>query len=104
MLAKVRWIFEVKDYIRFPLTGEAFAEVTDYSGSSLMNIRDACFDKVLLEEFGLGELFDKLPPLRYSTDRCGVISPVAAQATGLAAGHRWQAACSTSMPAPSRWT
>jgi L-xylulokinase len=86
VLAKVRWIFEVKDYIRFRLTGEAFAEVTDYSGSSLMNIRDACFDRALLEEFGLGELFDRLPPLRYSTDRCGAISPAAAQATGLAAG------------------
>ncbi len=49
----IQWIFEVKDYIRFRLTGEAFAEVTDYSGSNLMNIRDVCFDRDLLNEYGL---------------------------------------------------
>lgn len=33
----IRWVFECKDYVRFRLTGEAFAEVTDYSGTNLMN-------------------------------------------------------------------
>ena len=86
VLEKVRWIFEVKDYIRFRLTGEAYAEVTDYSGSNLMNIRDRRFDKELLDEFGLGDLVDRLPPITYSTERCGVITAAAAKATGLAAG------------------
>ncbi|MGO8695398.1 MAG: FGGY-family carbohydrate kinase [Rectinemataceae bacterium] len=81
-----RWVFEVKDYIRFMLTGEAFAEATDYSGSGLMNVRDARFDRELLGEFGLGEIYDLLPPLRYSTDLCGAVTPSAAAATGLAAG------------------
>jgi len=53
-----RWIFEVKDFIRFKLTGEAFAETTDYSGSNLMNIKDVCFDRELLKEYGLEELYD----------------------------------------------
>jgi L-xylulokinase len=86
VLEKVRWIFEVKDYIRFRLTGEAFAEVTDYSGSNLMNIRDVRFDKELLEAFGLGDLIDRLPPIKYSTERCGTISPAAARETGLREG------------------
>jgi L-xylulokinase len=86
VLEKVRWIFEVKDYIRFRLTGEAFAEVTDYSGSNLMNIRDVSFDKELLDEFGLGDLLDRLPPIKYSTERCGAITAAAAEATGLHAG------------------
>ena len=86
VLEKVRWIIEVKDYIRFRLTGEAFAEVTDYSGSNLMNIRDVRFDKELLEAFGLGDLIDRLPPLKYSTERCGTISPAAARETGLREG------------------
>jgi L-xylulokinase len=86
ILERVRWIFEVKDYVRFRLTGEAFAEVTDYSGSNLMNIRDARFDEELLDDFGLGDLYDRLPPLRYSTDCCGTVSSVAAEATGLRAG------------------
>ena len=33
VVESTRWVFEVKDYIRFMLTGEAFAEATDYSGS-----------------------------------------------------------------------
>jgi L-xylulokinase len=86
ILERVRWIFEVKDYIRFRLTGEAFAEVTDYSGSSLMNIRDVCFDEALLNDFGIGELFDRLPPLRYATDRCGTVSSAVAEETGLCKG------------------
>ncbi len=86
VLEKVKWIFEVKDYVRFRLTGQAFAEVTDYSGSNLMNIRDVRFEKELLERFGLGDLIDRLPPIKYSTERCGTISSSAALATGLREG------------------
>ncbi len=86
ILQEVRWIFEAKDYIRFMLTGEARAEITDYSGSGLMNIRDRCFDVDLLSEYGLGELFDALPPLVRSTALAGRISRRAAEATGLREG------------------
>jgi L-xylulokinase len=51
-----------------------------------MNLRDACFDRELLEEFGLGDLMDRLPPIRYSTDHCGSISAATAAATGLREG------------------
>jgi L-xylulokinase len=83
---KTRWIFEVKDYIRFRLTGEAFAEATDYSGSSLMNLATASFDPALLAEYGLSEIAEMLPPVKYSTDPCGTITPEAAALTGLKAG------------------
>ncbi|MGA2547826.1 MAG: FGGY-family carbohydrate kinase [Rectinemataceae bacterium] len=86
VLKNTQWIFEVKDYVRFMLTGEAFAEITDYSGSSLMNLREARFDRELLNEFGLGDLMDRLPPIRYSTEHCGSISAAAAAATGLREG------------------
>lgn len=86
VLRGVRWVFEVKDYVRFMLTGEAFAEVTDYSGSGLMNVRDARFDRDLLEGFGIGEVYDMLPPLAYSTETCGAVTEEAARATGLAVG------------------
>jgi L-xylulokinase len=86
VLERTRWIFEVKDYVRFMLTGEAFAEITDYSGSSMMNLRDVRFERELLDEFGLGDLLDRLPPIRYSTDRCGSVSAAAAAATGLREG------------------
>src|SRR5262249_17627454 len=81
-----RWIFEAKDYIRFMLTGEAYAEVTDYSGTSLMNLVTASFDKELLKIFGIEEVYDKLPPLKYSCDVCGFISDTASELTGIPKG------------------
>jgi len=86
VLAKIQWIFEVKDYIRFRLTGQAFAEVTDYSGSSMMNLKEVRFERELLAEFGLEELFEALPPIKYPTDFCGGISHRASEETGLVEG------------------
>lgn len=85
-LDNLKWIFEVKDYIRFRLTGEALAEITDYSGSNLLNCATKSFDKELLKLFNLDHLWDNLPPLVGSADRCGVISQEAARLTGLKAG------------------
>lgn len=86
VIQNIQWIFEVKDFIRFRLTDQAFAEITDYSGSNLLNIKDICFDRDLLNEFGLGDLFEALPPLRNSTDFCGGVSSMASQQTGLKEG------------------
>lgn len=82
----IRWVFSVKDYIRFRLTGEAYSEATDISGSGLMDVRGARFDRDLLEKLGIGEVFDKLAPIRYSSDMCGAITEEAAALTGLKAG------------------
>jgi L-xylulokinase len=86
VIARARWVFAVKDYIRFRLTGEAFAEMTDYSGTCLMNLAEARFDREVLQDFGVPEMFDCLPPLRRSTDLCGVVTPETASLTGLVAG------------------
>ena len=47
--ANIQYVFECKDYVRFKLTGEARAEITDYSGAHLMNLHTRTFDKRLLE-------------------------------------------------------
>jgi L-xylulokinase len=86
VLDSVRWIFEVKDYIRFRLSGEAFAEITDYSGSSLMNLRQRSFDPEILGLFGIEEIIDRLPPIRGSTDVCGTVSKEASRVTGIPVG------------------
>ncbi len=86
ILTKIRWIFEAKDYIRFRLTGEAYAEFTDYSGSNLLNLRDRRFDRDLLAEFGLQDLYSALPPLKKSSDPCGKITAEVAAVTGLREG------------------
>jgi L-xylulokinase len=86
VLENTRWIFECKDYIRYRLTGEAFAELTDYSGSNLLNIRDRCFDQDLLREYGLENLFEALPPLKNSAEICGYVTKESAERCGLAEG------------------
>ncbi|MFA5816402.1 MAG: FGGY-family carbohydrate kinase [Bacteroidales bacterium] len=86
IMSNIRWIFEVKDYIRFKLTDQAFAEVTDYSGSNLLNIKEVRFDRELMAEYGLEDLFDALPPLKKSTDFCGSVSKRASDETGLKEG------------------
>lgn len=85
-LRDVEWIFECKDYIRFLLTGKAFAELTDYSGANLVNLNTKQYDKDLLELFGLGEFYENLPPLVSSTTLCGFITNHVSEITGLAEG------------------
>ncbi len=83
VIPKIKWIFGVKDYIRFRLTGNAFAEITDYSGSNLINLQTKRYDKELLSLFELDELFEALPPLKNSTDMCGRITAQVSEMTGL---------------------
>ena len=82
----IKHIFSVKDYIRYKLTGEAFAELTDVSGTNLLNLETRNYDKDLLNLFGIPEIFNALPPLRASTDICGRITKEAAVVTGLKEG------------------
>lgn len=83
---KTRWIFSVKDYIRFKLTGNANAEYTDISGTNLLNLKTKAYDKDLLKFFNLEEIYDKLPPIKTSYELCGTISKEVAGLTGLAVG------------------
>ncbi|MCR5136995.1 MAG: carbohydrate kinase [Oscillospiraceae bacterium] len=82
----IRWIFECKDYVRFRLTGEAKAEITDYSGANLMNLRTRDYDPELLKLFGLTEMEPALPPLCRATELCGAVTEEAARDCGLMPG------------------
>jgi L-xylulokinase len=86
VLERTRWIFMCKDYIRYRLTGEACAEVTDYSGLSLMNVRTLRYDADVLNAFGIAGMEAKLPPLLQSGQICGAVTEKAAAETGLRAG------------------
>ncbi len=86
VLERTQWIFECKDYIRFRLTGQAFGEITDYSGANLVNLNTAKYDEELLKLFGLSDCMNKLPPLRRSTDICGYVTEEASSKTGLKKG------------------
>ncbi|CAM6447192.1 FGGY-family carbohydrate kinase [Citrobacter portucalensis] len=86
VLQKAHTIFMVKDLIRFYLTGEAYLELTDISGTNLINVRDRKYDDELLAWWGLADLRTKLPPVKLSTDCCGRITDEVARQTGLCAG------------------
>lgn len=85
-IANTKYIFDVKDYIRYRLTGEAFCEITDMSGSSLVNLNTASYDMEILRLLGLEEIWDKLPPLADSFACCGCVTAEAAALSGLKEG------------------
>lgn len=85
-LRRAKHIFAVKDYIRFRMTGEAYAEYSDFSGGNLIDLRTGAYDKELLGMFGLEFVWDLLPPLRQSFEICGYVTEKAAMEMGLPAG------------------
>jgi L-xylulokinase len=86
VLRNTRWVLMCKDFIRFRLTGEAYAEVTDASGTSLLDVQTGQYDSDILEAFGITEIREKLAPVRQSADVCGQVTPAAADETGLTPG------------------
>lgn len=82
----IQWVFECKDYIRFRLTGQANAEMTDYSGANLMNLHTRSYDKELLQLFGIEDIFPALPPLCKATEICGYVTEAASKLCGLLPG------------------
>lgn len=86
VLEKTACIFSVKDYIRYRITGEAYAEYSDFSGGNLVNLKTGCYDLELLSCFGLEQVYDKLPPLKNASDVCGYVTEQAAQQMSLNPG------------------
>ena len=86
VMDRIQWVFECKDYVRFRLTGEARAEITDYSGAHLVNLHTRQYDDALLRCFGLEDIRGALPPLCGSLDIAGRVSEEAAAQCGLKAG------------------
>jgi L-xylulokinase len=83
---KIKYVFSIKDYLRFRMTGQAFAEMSDMSGTSLMDIRKQAYDLSILQNLNIPEVYDALPPLKWSSDCCGFVQDDIAALTGLAAG------------------
>jgi len=85
-VARAKAVLFAKDFTRLKLTGEIWAELTDMSGSSLMNVVSGEYDDEVLSLFGLLDLKRLLPPIRKSHELCGHVTPKAALETGLAVG------------------
>ncbi|MGL4861325.1 MAG: FGGY-family carbohydrate kinase [Enterobacteriaceae bacterium] len=74
------------DYLRFCLTGEIAAEVTNISGSNLYNSQKQAYEPQLMQLFGIEEVREKTAPVIGSSTLAGKITPQAAQQCGLPAG------------------
>lgn len=85
-LQATKYIFGVKDFIRYRLTGQANAEITDMSGSGLINLYTQAYDPEIMRLLGLEAIADKLPPLVAPTQQCGCITAEVAALTGLREG------------------
>lgn len=86
VLKNTKYVFAVKDYVRYRLTGEAYAEMSDFSGGNLVNLKTGTYDKELMELFGIEEAYDMLPPLKNAADICGYITREASELTLLPEG------------------
>ena len=86
VFSNIEWVFSVKDYIRFQLTGQAYSEITDISGSNLVNLATRQYDDEILKIFSLQEIKGALPPIKGSAEICGWVTQEASLLTGVPEG------------------
>ncbi|MEX0727925.1 MAG: xylulokinase [Planctomycetaceae bacterium] len=82
--AKTVQVLLPKDYIRYRLTGEFATEVSDASGTLLLDVKNRCWSKPLLSRLGLDD--GLLPAVYESEEVSGTLSAIAADQLGLPAG------------------
>ncbi len=73
-----------KDYVRYRLTGEFATEVSDASGTLLLDVRNRKWSKPLLDKLNLNASL--LPAVYESEEVSGKLSDIAAKALGLKKG------------------
>ncbi len=83
---KIGSILMSHDYLRYRLTGEIAAELTNISESNFFNSISGEYDKPLLETFGIEEVWQALPPVIMPQQQGGKVTAKVAQETGLAEG------------------
>jgi xylulokinase len=82
--ARVRRVLLPKDYVRLRLTGEYATDVSDASGTLLLDLRRRTWSEEVLEALEIPRSW--LPAAQEGPDVSGMISASAATATGLPAG------------------
>ena len=81
---KVRHVLLPKDYITYMLTGNFATEVSDASGTCLLNIERRAWSDAMIANLGISR--EWLPDCVESDQIVGEVTPEAAAATGLAPG------------------
>ena len=81
---KCRHILLPKDYIRYRLTGEYASEVSDASGTLLLDVKARRWHEILISRIGIDRSL--LPRLTESQEVSGRVTVAVARATGLPVG------------------
>ena len=81
---RVRQVLLPKDYVRYRLTGTYATEVSDASGTLLLDVANRRWSRELLAKLELDPAL--LPPCYESPEVSGQVSELGAKATGLQAG------------------
>ncbi|MFW6198919.1 MAG: xylulokinase, partial [Acidobacteriota bacterium] len=81
---RVRQVLLPKDYVRFRLTGEYATDRAGAGGTLLLDLTTRDWSAELLEALDIPRAW--LPPTHEGTEVTGLVSPAAADATGLVAG------------------
>ncbi|WP_111639084.1 FGGY-family carbohydrate kinase [Marinomonas shanghaiensis] len=79
-------ILMAHDYLRYRLTGNIAAELTNISESNFFNATSGEYDPELLRVFGIEEVFSALPPIIKPDELAGYVTQKVAEETGLEAG------------------
>ncbi len=84
LFERVRHLLLPKDYVRFRLSGELAADVSDASGTALFDVVHRRWSKEMAQALGLD--LSLLPEVFESSQVCGAVTAEAAALTGLAPG------------------
>lgn len=81
---RCRWVFSMKDFFVYRMTGEPVADYCNQSGNNYINLAVNRYDPEILSLLGIAEIENKLPPLWNAADVCGCVTAEAAALCGLA--------------------
>ena len=101
LFARIRKIMLPKDYINYILTGVHCTDYSDASGMLLLDVKNRCWSREMLDLCGITE--EQMPKLFESYECVGTLKPEIAACLGLPA---WQPAQATMRPqrsAQARW-
>ena len=82
--SKIKRVLLPKDYTRYKLTNEIFSDVSDASGTSLLNVKERTWSKEILTKLEIP--IDWLPEVVESISQTGSITKQASDLTGLIEG------------------
>lgn len=84
LYAQVKSVLLPKDFVRFRMSGEKISDVTDASGTNLLDVRNRQWSAPMMAALGIED--GLMPDLVESVETAGHITPGVAALTGLRAG------------------